>query len=214
GLTQDLVPAPRGYAIQSRVNMETMGPDGAPRPSGGTLTAFEVPSGPGVRTDTFGYAGYTTSPRFDSLLGKVITHHASDFRAAASRAYRALSEFRIEGVETNLAFLQGILAHSDFLDARYSTDFIEEHRDALLTSLEGHRRVEYTSTAARGGGEEGVRRAAAQVDRGDVRAVLTRGAGGPAAANAPTSPSAEVAEEGIVRSALQGTIVSVEVVRG
>src|SRR5579885_2734700 len=74
GLRQQDVPAPRGYAIQVRVNMETMTPAGEARPSGGTLAAFDPPSGPGIRVDTFGYAGYTTSPRFDSLLAKVIAH--------------------------------------------------------------------------------------------------------------------------------------------
>ena len=57
--------------------METMRADGMAMPGGGTLTAFEPPSGPGVRTDTFGYAGYRTSPRFDSLLAKVIVHSPS-----------------------------------------------------------------------------------------------------------------------------------------
>ncbi|MCB9484251.1 MAG: ATP-grasp domain-containing protein, partial [Dehalococcoidia bacterium] len=217
GLTQDAVPAPRGFAIQSRVNMETMAADGSPRPAGGTLAAFEPPTGPGVRTDTFGYAGYTTSPRYDSLLAKVIAHSAGDFRSAAARAYRALAEFRIEGVQTNLPFLQGILAHPDFLAAQYSTNFIEEHRDELLGALESHRRLQFAApsgdTAAT---EAGLRRAGAQVDKTDVLAVLTHGAGGPAAVRPSTAdaPSEAAATEGAVRSALQGTIVSIEVAPG
>ncbi len=74
GLEQAQIPSPRGFAIQLRVNTEKMGADGSARPTGGTLTAFEPPSGPGVRIDTRGYAGYTTNPRFDSLLAKVIVH--------------------------------------------------------------------------------------------------------------------------------------------
>ena len=70
GLTQERIPEPRGFAMQVRINMETIASDGAPRSSGGTLAAFEVPSGPGLRTDTFGYVGYTISPSFDSLLAK------------------------------------------------------------------------------------------------------------------------------------------------
>ncbi len=58
--------APRGHAIQLRVNMETMTADGSAKPGGGTLTAFEPPSGPGIRVDTYGYAGYRTNPNFDS----------------------------------------------------------------------------------------------------------------------------------------------------
>src|SRR5262249_12327547 len=61
---------PRGCAIQVRVNMESVEPDGSVRPGGGVLTAYEAPSGPGVRTDGFGYAGYRVSGAFDSLLAK------------------------------------------------------------------------------------------------------------------------------------------------
>jgi len=52
--------------------MEVMQPDGSARPAGGTLNAFDPPSGPGVRVDHYGYSGYRTNPRFDSLLAKVI----------------------------------------------------------------------------------------------------------------------------------------------
>src|SRR5581483_2002713 len=84
GLTQDSVPAPRGVAVQARVNLETMGADGQVRPSGGTLSAYEAPSGPGVRVDGFGYAGYRTSARYDSLLAKVVVHAAAGGLAAAA----------------------------------------------------------------------------------------------------------------------------------
>ena len=105
GLEQDSVPAARGHAIQCRVNMERMEPDGNVRPSGGMLTAFQPPSGPGVRVDTYGYPCYTTNPNFDSLLAKVIAYSASgDFGDTVGRARRALSEFQIDGVETNLGF--------------------------------------------------------------------------------------------------------------
>src|SRR2546428_7633341 len=118
-LQQSKVPAPRGFALQVRINMETMGADGTVRPSGGTLTAFEVPSGPGIRTDSFGYAGYRTSPRFDSLLAKLIGHTTSaDFADVVTRTYRALCEFKIEGVSTNLPFLQNLLQHPEFMAGR------------------------------------------------------------------------------------------------
>ena len=65
GLDREGAHAPRGYAIQARVNMETIGADGAVRPGGGTLTVYEAPNGPGVRTDGFGYAGY--APRARSI---------------------------------------------------------------------------------------------------------------------------------------------------
>jgi acetyl/propionyl-CoA carboxylase alpha subunit len=73
---------PQGCAIQLRVNMETMTEDGSAKPGGGTLSVFEPPSGPGVRVDTYGYAGYRTNPNFDSLLAKVIVK-AADLRRGA-----------------------------------------------------------------------------------------------------------------------------------
>jgi acetyl/propionyl-CoA carboxylase alpha subunit len=78
----------RGHAIQLRVNMETLRPDGNFRPGGGTLAVYEAPNGPGVRTDGFGYAGYKTSANFDSLLAKVIVHSPSRDRQNPARAQR------------------------------------------------------------------------------------------------------------------------------
>ena len=74
GLAQAYIPKPRGYAMQLRVNMEVMDETGGTRPTGGTLALFDLPSGPGVRVDTFGYSGYRTSTAFNSLLAKVIVH--------------------------------------------------------------------------------------------------------------------------------------------
>lgn len=126
--------APRGYAIQARVNMETIAADGSVRPSSGALTVYEAPSGPGVRTDGFGYAGYRASSGFDSLLAKVIAHSPSpDFVQCAARASRALSEFRLEGVATNLGFLRNILAHPDFVSGNVHTRWVEEHIAELVS---------------------------------------------------------------------------------
>ena len=65
GLAQAAVPSPRGYAMQLRINMEVMDEQGTTKPTGGTLAVFDPPSGPGVRVDTFGYAGYKTSAAFE-----------------------------------------------------------------------------------------------------------------------------------------------------
>ena len=81
----DETPAPHGYAIQARVNLERMEADGGVRPAGGTLTVFLPPSGPGTRVDTHGYAGYASSPAFDSLLAKVIAHSTSADSGSAVR---------------------------------------------------------------------------------------------------------------------------------
>ena len=132
GLNYSGVGTPRGYAIQNRINMETLSVDGIVRPSVGTLRSYEVPSGPGVRTDGFGDAGYTTSPSFDSLLAKVITHSSSpNFDVAVQRSLRALSEFRIEGVDTNIPFLVNVLNHRDFFDGSVHTRWVDENVSTL-----------------------------------------------------------------------------------
>ena len=135
GFTADNGAAPRGSAVQARVNMEKMAAGGAVLPTGGVLTAFEPPGGPGLRTDTFGYAGYRTNPRFDSLLAKVVGRApASDHRAALARTARALEDFRIEGVETNASFLRALLARPEAGDGewRVHTRFVDERLDELV----------------------------------------------------------------------------------
>jgi len=135
GLTQAAIPAPRGFAIQRRVNMETMDAEGNAKPAGGVLSVFEPPSGPGLRVDTFGYAGYRTSPSFDSLLAKLIVHSPSgDYANAVRRASRALSEFRIEGVATNISFLRSLVAHDAFGKNEITTRFIETHAGELFAA--------------------------------------------------------------------------------
>ena len=135
-------PAARGYAVQARVCMESVRADGAILPASGTLAAYEAPSGPGVRTDGFGYAGYETSLNYDSLLAKVIGHSPSpDPADAAARTARALAEFRIEGVETNIAFLDAILRHPDFAAGRVHTRFVDENIAELATAAESRRFV-------------------------------------------------------------------------
>ncbi|MBV1797626.1 biotin carboxylase N-terminal domain-containing protein [Siccirubricoccus sp. G192] len=91
-------PTPSGFAIQLRVNMETLDAAGNAYGTGGTLVHFEPPSGPGVRVDSFGYQGYVTSDHFDSLLAKVIAHSRSPrFTDAVAKAYQALCEFPDRG---------------------------------------------------------------------------------------------------------------------
>jgi len=135
GLEQSRVPPPRGFALQLRINVETLAADGTARPSGGTLGVFEAPNGPGIRVDSHGYAGYTIPPRFDSLLAKVVAHSPSErFGDVVARAYRALCELRIEGVATNVGFLQSLLRHPDLAAARLHTRFVEEKLGELLAA--------------------------------------------------------------------------------
>ncbi|MDE2487207.1 MAG: carbamoyl-phosphate synthase large subunit, partial [Alphaproteobacteria bacterium] len=166
-LTQDRVPEPRGHAVQARVNLETMAADGSARPAGGVISVFEPPSGPGVRVDGFGYAGYRTSARFDSLLAKLIVHAgAGGLSRAVAKAYRALSEFRIEGSPTNVAFLQNLLADPAVASGEVHTLFIEEHMATLAAEPQAHPRL-YFDAAARGAQPAPARRAGYQVDASD-----------------------------------------------
>ncbi len=133
GLTQRQIPPTAGFAMQLRVNMETMTPTGQAQPSGGVLRVFEPPSGRGVRVDSFGYAGYAVSASFDSLLAKLIVHGASaEYADTVAKAYRALCEFRIEGVATNAGFLRNLLRHADVIANRVYTTFIEDRIGEIL----------------------------------------------------------------------------------
>jgi acetyl/propionyl-CoA carboxylase alpha subunit/acetyl-CoA carboxylase carboxyltransferase component len=217
GLDRESVATPRGYAIQARVNMETIEADGSVRPSGGTLTVYEAPSGPGVRTDGFGYAGYRTSGAFDSLLAKVITHSPSpDFSATVGRAARAVGEFRLEGVSTNIPFLQAILAHPDFAKAAVHTRWVDDHAAALAAAgAEQTRRFVAPSAApAPGGGFAGARvksRDPLALFAHDAQMKNERGTTGEVE-EAPelTGPDGSVG----VPSPIQGTVVSIDVAIG
>jgi pyruvate carboxylase len=149
GLRQSEVPAPRGYAMQMRVNMERMKADGSTRPSGGTLRVFDVPTGPGIRVDTFGYAGYKTGYSFDSLLAKVIGYSPTDnFADLVTRTYRGLCEFNIQGLTTNIPFLQSLLKHPEFLENNMYTRFVEDHITELAAPENtAHRKLFYTEYA-------------------------------------------------------------------
>ena len=151
-LAQGSIPKPRGYAMQLRVNMETLDELGATHPTGGVLAVFEPPSGPGVRVDSFGYAGYKTSAAFDSLLAKVIVHTSGEaWHDVVAKASRALREFRIDGVVTNIAFLQAVLAHPDFRTNRIATDFIDRNIAKLVEAADGAAKPLYFAATERSG---------------------------------------------------------------
>jgi acetyl/propionyl-CoA carboxylase alpha subunit/acetyl-CoA carboxylase carboxyltransferase component len=202
---------PRGHAIQLRINMETMTADGSAKPGGGTLTVFEPPSGPGVRVDTYGYAGYRTNPNFDSLLAKVIVHSPSaDSADALSRAERALAAFRLEGAPSNIAFLRALLAHADFRADKVHTRFVDEHAKKLIDVAVKLQAGLYFQSATPA--TTAARQAGARVDAVDPLAVLAFGK----TTSQATSEVAADAPEGTVAvpAPMQGTIVSIAVKEG
>ena len=123
GLSQDTVSV-HGAALQTRITTED--PTQGFRPDTGRITTYRSPGGAGVRLDGGTVAtGAQISPHFDSMLAKM-TCRGRDFPAAVARAKRALAEFRIRGVSTNIPFLQAVLEDPDFARGDVSTKFIEE----------------------------------------------------------------------------------------
>jgi len=123
GLTQDQIHM-HGAALQTRITTED--PSQNFRPDTGKITTYRSPGGGGIRLDggTIN-PGAQISPHFDSMLAK-LTCRGRDFPAAVTRAKRALAEFRIRGVSTNIPFLQAVLEDPDFVAGDLSTSFIEE----------------------------------------------------------------------------------------
>lgn len=117
-------PGARGVAIQLRINAETIGADGMPRASGGTISNVEAPGGPGIRVDGALKAGMAANPRFDSLLAKLIVH-APDWDAALARARRAVAEFEIAGVATNLPLHAALLAREEVAAGEVDTGWFD-----------------------------------------------------------------------------------------
>ncbi len=128
-------PTPNGYAVQVRLNLETLLADGTARPAAGVLGAYQPPSGPGLRVDGCGYAGYAVSPAYDSLIAKLIAS-ASDYPGALRRAYRGLCEFRLEGVASNLHLLQNLLQRDEVIANQVDTTYVERHLGELLAPRE------------------------------------------------------------------------------
>ncbi|MBB4375145.1 acetyl/propionyl-CoA carboxylase alpha subunit/acetyl-CoA carboxylase carboxyltransferase component [Bradyrhizobium sp. cir1] len=195
--------SPKGVAVQLRVNMERMASDGSSRPTGGVIEVYEPPSGAGVRIDGFGYAGYATSPRYDSLLAKVIVHGPT-LEASVARARRALSEFRIEGVEVNISFLQALLKSNALDKRKIHTRYIDDHIAELLASPPDPQR--YFSDA-----DNDLNVAGALVDPDDPLAVLSLRREPRAQQNGPAAKISGPPGAVVVGAPMQGTVSTVQV---
>ena len=150
-LAIDAAPAPRGHAIEFRINAEDVGRGFLPSP--GRIAAFAGPSGPGVRVDSGVESGSTIPGTFDSLLAKLIVTGATRAQAIA-RARRALAEFRIEGVASVLPFHRAVLDHADFIGdgegfkvhTRWiETDFANDLEAAVRPAPLGHASLHRTA---------------------------------------------------------------------
>jgi acetyl-CoA carboxylase biotin carboxylase subunit len=125
-LAQDAIPR-RGAAIECRVYAEDPVKF---LPSPGTITSLRVPSGPGVRDDSGVVAGSVISVHYDPMISKLAVW--GDTRAAAiERMRRALSEYHVGGIRTNLPFHRQVMRHAAFIAGEYDTGFIERHKPEL-----------------------------------------------------------------------------------
>ncbi|WP_134764631.1 pyruvate carboxylase [Nocardioides sp. 1609] len=136
GLSQETVQL-RGAALQCRITTED--PANNFRPDTGIITTYRSPGGGGIRLDGGTvYTGAEVSAHFDSMLAK-LTCRGRTFESAVAKAKRAVAEFRIRGVSTNIPFLQALLDDPDFAAGRVTTSFIETHPQLLSARSSGDR---------------------------------------------------------------------------
>ncbi|WP_458618450.1 acetyl-CoA carboxylase biotin carboxylase subunit [Gilvimarinus sp. F26214L] len=118
----------RGFALQFRINAED--PKNDFLPSFGRITRYYAPGGPGVRTDTAIFTGYTIPPYFDSMCLKLVVW-ALTWEEALDRGARALSDMRVQGVKTTARYYQEILQDGDFRSGEFNTSFVPNHPQLL-----------------------------------------------------------------------------------
>lgn len=111
-----------GCAIECRINAENSKANFQPSP--GTIHKLITPGGPGVRWDSHVHQGYTVPPYYDSMIGKLIVHQPTRAEAIACML-RALAELRVEGIHTTAPFHSKVMAHSEFVEGRVDTSFVE-----------------------------------------------------------------------------------------
>ncbi|SFV74879.1 Biotin carboxylase of acetyl-CoA carboxylase [hydrothermal vent metagenome] len=113
----------RGYAIEFRINAED--PNNNFVPSIGTICNYVAPGGPGIRLDTSIYDGYSIPPYYDSMIGKLIIF-ALDWEGATRKALRALDEFHVDGIRSNLTLHKAIVKDADFKAGKFDTSYLDK----------------------------------------------------------------------------------------
>lgn len=143
-----------GWAVECRINAED--PYNNYLPSTGTITTIRLPTGPGVRVDSGVYPGYEVTPYYDSMISKLVCYGETRGEAIL-RMRRALEEYRIMGVKTNIPFHQHMMASHRFLSGQFDTNFVEERfsmsereehetlEAAILATVVAHRQGQQAS---------------------------------------------------------------------
>ncbi len=204
-------PTPRGHAFEFRINGEDPGRGFLPGP--GTVTAWQPPSGPGVRLDAGFELGSVIGGNFDSLLAKLVVTGATR-EQALERSARALDEFQVAGIATVLPFHRAVVRDEAFRDMRVHTRWIETEWDASVVS------PQVTGDGTDAAAEQSEReRVVVEVDGRRLEVVLPAGMGSTTTtARAPKrsnrSRGGAVAGGNSLTSPMQGTIVKVEVAEG
>jgi acetyl-CoA carboxylase biotin carboxylase subunit len=125
----------RGHAIEARVYAEDPARNFMPSP--GKIRYLRVPGGPNVRDDSGVYAGYEVPRYYDPLISKLSVWAPTRVEAIA-RLRRALSEYVVKGISTNLRYLRAILEHPEFVAGNYDTSLLARAHQALLESQQSH----------------------------------------------------------------------------
>ncbi len=203
-------PAPRGHAIEFRINAED--PHNGFLPTPGQVVEWQEPAGPGVRVDSWVTPGTNVTQYYDNLMAKLVVW-APDRAAAISRGRRALEEFKVEGVATTIPAHLAVLAHPDFLSGNHHTRWMEESVDMGLARPDAPQVLPT---------EEELERRDITVEIGGRRFTVSYWAPEPAAAGSQVkrrpprlnlSRSGGVSD-GVVTAPMQGTIVKVHVTAG
>ncbi|MBS03734.1 MAG: hypothetical protein CMQ24_13650 [Gammaproteobacteria bacterium] len=178
--------ATRGFSVQTRVVAQ----------GAGTISGYKEPSGAGLRVDACGYLGYAPPPQFDPLLGKLIVSTLrDDLGAAVDKARRAIGEYHIAGLPTNLAQLEAILGHPDVAAGDARTTLLTEAPELLSARAGESDTLSLFDAQARNVGAGGTGRASVAIDATPMpELALPDGARGIPAPMASTVVRVEVAE--------------------
>jgi acetyl-CoA/propionyl-CoA carboxylase biotin carboxyl carrier protein len=212
--TQDDI-APRGHAIQCRINAEDPAHDFKPTP--GVLTRYREPGGIGIRVDSAMEPGAAILPNYDSMIAKLVVW-GRDREEALARMQRALGEFEIDGVATTIPFHQLVMAHPVFAAGQATTAFVGEHPEIIPDP----KPVNRAETAEEHGApvetivEVNGRRLKVAIHGGvAIRpAGVTQGNGAKAPKRAGLGGNKRGATGNVLESPIQGTVIRLEASEG